>query len=308
MFTIQKLPFGPYGQYRLESADGQTALHLAPAAGANVLQIILNNHPILDGYETPEALAEARGGKSAVLFPFPNRLDGGRYSFFGQEYHFPINNAATGNAIHGFVRKEAFAVDRVVLTNHYASITCSYHYSGKFDFFPFPFQLDLEFSVYTRGVFRMQVQVRNLNHFDMPVGFGWHPYFRLAENTDAHALTLPPCERVEVDNRLLPTGVRTAYSEFAAATPVAGTQLDNCFACTGHENPYRLSLQGPQGKLHLNLESEAFPFFQVFTPEERNSIALEPMSCNVNAFQNGEGLVELAPNGIWNGLIELSLD
>lgn len=308
MFTIQKHPFGPYEQYRLQSADGQTALHLAPAAGANILQIILNNRPILDGYETPEALAEAKGGKSAVLFPFPNRLDGGRYSFFGQEYHFPINNAATENAIHGFVRKEAFAVDRVVLTNHYAAITCSYHYSGKYAHFPFPFQLDLEFSVYTRGLFRMQVEVRNLNHFDMPVGFGWHPYFRLADRTDAHVLTLPPCERVEVDNRLLPTGIRTPYDAFAAPAPVGGAQLDNCFACTGAEGQYRLSAEGTLGKLRMNLDTGSFPFFQVFTPEERNSIALEPMSCNINAFQNGEGLVQLAPNGIWSGLIELSLD
>lgn len=307
MFTIQKQPFGPYELYRLASADGQTALHLAPAAGANVLQIVLNSRPVLDGYETPEALAEAKGGKSAVLFPFPNRLDGGRYSFFGQEYLFPINNAATGNAIHGFVRKEAFAVDRVVLTNHYAAITCSYHYSGKYAHFPFPFQLDLEFSVYTRGLFRMQVQVRNLNHFDMPMGFGWHPYFRLADRTDDHTLTLPPCEQVAVDNRLLPTGVRTAYSAFAGPTPVAGTQLDNCFAYTGKEDQYPLLAEGRLGKLRMNLETAAFPFFQVFTPEERNSIALEPMSCNINAFQNGEGLVQLAPNSTWNGLIELSL-
>jgi len=308
MFSIEKIPFGPYVQYRLQSADGRTALHLVPEAGANASQIVLNGQPILDGFETPEALLEAKGGKSAVLFPFPNRLQDGAYTWNGQTHQFPINNPATANAIHGFVRKEAFEVDQVVLANHYASINCSYHYSGKYDHFPFPFQLDLEFSIYIRGVFRLSVTVRNLNHFDMPVGFGWHPYFKLADTTDAHALQLPPCDLVEVDARLLPTGVRTPYNAFspAKAVPVEATRLDNCFAYAGHDEAYALTLQGPAGQLHLKTDAASFPFFQIFTPDDRLSIALEPMSCNVDALNNHDGLVQLAPNATWHATIQAS--
>ena len=304
MLTLDKIPFGPYEQYRLQSADGQTALHIVPAAGANASQVVLHGQPILDGFETPEALAAAKGGKSAVLFPFPNRLQDGAYTWNGQTHHFPINSPATTNAIHGFVRHEAFEVDQVVLTNHYAAIHCTYHYSGKFDYFPFPFQLDLVFSVYTRGVFRLQASVRNLNHFDIPVGLGWHPYFKLADSTDEHHLTLPQAALIDIDERMLPTGIRTPYADFAAPTPLGDTRFDNCFAYTGNEHSYAIALAGTAGQLQLDLEAESFPFFQLYTPDGRESIAVEPMSCNINALQNHEGLVHLAPNGTWQATIQ----
>jgi galactose mutarotase-like enzyme len=44
---------------------------------------------------------------------------------------------------------------------------------------------------------------------------------------------------------------------------------------------------------------EQFLFFEVFTLPARSSIALEPMTCNVDAFHNREGLVELAAGESW---------
>ena len=48
-----------------------------------------------------------------------------------------------------------------------------------------------------------------------------------------------------------------------------------------------------------------FPYFQVFTPPHRSSVALEPMSCTVDAFNNGGGLVRLMPGATWGASMEL---
>jgi aldose 1-epimerase len=306
MFSLEKTPFGPFEQYVFQSPDGLNSMKLVPGAGANLIALTLKGKSILDGYNQPEALQKGIGGKSAVLFPFPNRLDGGRYQFFGQHYAFPINNPDTDNAIHGFVRHEAFVVDNIVLARNYASLTCSYHYSGKHDYYPFPFQLDIEFALYARGALRLSATVRNYNHFDMPMGFGWHPYFKLSGSANDHALLLPDCERIDVDDRLLPTGVRTPFKAFGTGQSVGQTHLDACFAYKGSKEYYDIELYGAQkDRLRMRLDAKAFPFFQVFTPPDRESIALEPMSCNINAFQNGDGLVELGVNGTWSGHLEL---
>jgi len=43
-------------------------------------------------------------GAGELLSPWPNRIDGGRYSFDGAEYHLALSEPALGNAIHGLTR------------------------------------------------------------------------------------------------------------------------------------------------------------------------------------------------------------
>ena len=37
-------------------------------------------------------------------------------------------------------------------------------------------------------------------------------------------------------------------------------------------------------------EADKFPYVQLFTPPSRKSLAIEPMTCNIDAFNNKEGL------------------
>jgi aldose 1-epimerase len=48
-------------------------------------------------------------------------------------------------------------------------------------------------------------------------------------------------------------------------------------------------------------------YLQLYTPEDRKSIAIEPMSCIANAFNNGEGLkiLEVAEEFKWEVKIEV---
>lgn len=301
MYELLKTPFGKHTRFELRNPLSGNGFSIVPAAGANVLDIKFGNQSILDGHQTPEELESGKWGKSTILFPFPNRLDGGKYNWLGKEYVFPVNNAATGNAIHGFVREEAFEPEFVFLGQDLASIRCYFDYTGERESYPFPFSLELEFTIHDSGKFELQVEVMNLHRTAIPIGFGWHPYFRLANRADLHQLKLPACEKVDINDRMIPTGGRTPFPDFQSLRKVEDTFLDNCFQYGKPSGYYQLTLEGEGQTLSMKANAAEFPFFQVFTPPHRESIALEPMSCNVDVFNNGQGLVRLEPEEIWKG-------
>jgi aldose 1-epimerase len=308
MYELRQTPFGSHTRYDIFHTKSGNSFSIVPACGANVLDIQFGGESILDGYDTPEALAAGKWGKSSILFPFPNRLNKGRYEWLGKKYQFPINNAATGNAIHGFVREESFEVEYCFLAKDGASIRCFYDYDGSRDYYPFPFTLEIEFTISNDGRFRVETEVTNAGDCAMPFGFGWHPYFRLAPTADAHELKLPACEKVGINEQMIPSGERTVYADFHTKKVVGETALDTCFQYTQSSGSPKLLLSAAGRRITLKASAKHSPFFQVFTPPHRESIALEPMTCNVDAFNNGQGLVSLAPDKSWKAGMEVVLE
>jgi aldose 1-epimerase len=308
MYELSKSAFGKYDRYTLRNPSNGHAFSVVPVKGANLLDLYFSGKNILDGYDTPEALEAAKWGKSALLFPFPNRLDRGRYKWLGKRYEFPLNNAATENAIHGFVRDEAFEVEYVFLSKDHASIMCSFDYEGQRPYYPFPFSLDVEFMLFNDGRFTFEVTCLNRHREPIPVGFGWHPYFRLAEKADYHRMHLPACEKVAVNERMIPTGERSEFVDFQRKKRVGDTFLDSCFFNKKTSGAYKMTLEGNGQRVSVKASSRQSPYFQVFTPPHRDSIALEPMSCNVDAFNNGQGLVALAPGKEWKAKMEIAFN
>ena len=308
MYELTKTPFGKHTRFELRNPLTGNGFSIVPSAGANVLDIQFGNQSILDGHATPEDLDAGKWGKSTVLFPFPNRLDGGKYTWLGKSYTFPINNAATSNAIHGFVREEAFEPEFVFLGQDLASIRCYFDYKGEREYYPFPFSLEIEFSINDTGKFEVQVEVMNLHKTAIPMGFGWHPYFKLAHTANLHQLKLPACEKVDINDRMIPLGSTTPFKEFQSLQKVEEAFLDNCFQYTKPSGSYQLVLEGEGQSLKMKASAAEFPFFQVFTPPHRESIALEPMSCNVDVFNNLQGLVKLEPEEIWKGKMSVQYE
>lgn len=308
MYELRTTTFGSHTRYDLHNSKTGNGFSIVPACGANVLDIQIGGQSILDGYQTPEELEAGKWGKSTILFPFPNRLAGGKYTWNGKKYEFPINNAATGNAIHGFVRAEAFEIEHIFLSQNAASIRCFYEYAGDRAYYPFPFSLEVEFLIFDDGNFHMEIEVDNLGETDMPFGFGWHPYFRLARKADGHSLKLPNCAMVDINEAMIPTGKTAPFTDFHALKQVGETALDNCFLHAQTSGSPKMTLSGPDLTLTVKAPVKEFPYFQVFTPPHRESIALEPMTCNVDVFNNKQGLVVLESGGNWQGKVEMTFE
>lgn len=290
-------PFGKFEKHTLISPDGGNTLVFVPEHGACVLDLTFEGTSVLDGYLTPAELDFNRWSKNVVLFPFPNRLQDGRFAWLDKIYQWPINDAHTGNALHGFGADKPMLIKQLELNAESAAVSCEYTYDGYEVAFPFPFRFIVQFILDQRNQLKVEMMVENNGQTAMPFGFGWHPYFRLADEIDKVEMQLPAVQLIGVDRRMIPNGRRYDYDEFEEMRPIGVTVLDNCFALPDNRVETSVYLQGDRGKLRYWQETGPgkFNFLQIFTPPHRQSIALEPMSCNVDSFNNGEGLIILQP-------------
>jgi aldose 1-epimerase len=295
MYQHKITPFGKWEKHTLSSPDGKNRLELVPGHGACVLDLVFDGISILDGYKSPQELDSNRWSKNVVLFPFPNRLKDGQYQWQGKTYQFPINDAGTNNALHGFGAKKPMRVNQLDLSSEGAVIGCEYQDKGDHPAYPFPFTFDIQFSIDQRNQLTVLMAFQNDSEQAIPVGFGWHPYFNLSEKVEQVEVQFPPCEMVGIDQRMLPNGKRYEYDQFAELKKLGATTLDNCFALKDDRVEASVYLQGEKGSMRYWQETgdRKYNFLQVFTPPYRTAIALEPMTCNVDAFNNGEGLIQL---------------
>lgn len=297
MYQHHATSFGKYEKHSLADAAAGNRLELAPGFGSCVLNIELQGQPVLDGYDTAAEMSINRWAKNVLLFPFPNRLFEGRYRWEGKEYEFPVNDGQTGNALHGFGMDKPMEVAAVNTGETEAAIRCACHYDGSLEYYPFPFTFEANFRITGPALVEISLEAYNTGPGPMPFGMGWHSYFQLSEKVDDMIMQLPPCDMIGVDQVMIPTGKRYEYTTFTQPRRIGAEVLDNCFAIRQREGRIGIMLRGARGELQYWQEvgRGKFGFLQLFTPFHRRSLALEPMSCNIDAFNNGEGLIRLAP-------------
>jgi len=299
MFELQRTPFGTYEQYTIASADGQAKLSLVPGFGSCVTGLALGGRELLDAYQTAEEMNINRWANNVFLFPFPNRLKHGQYRWEGRIYQFPINDAPTNNALHGFGMDKPMEVVQTSVGPDKAILVTAYRYEGDNEAYPFPFELEITFAL-APDALTVEMKATNTGDSSLPFGMGWHPYFQLTQKVDDLYLELPPCEMIGVDAEMIPTGKRYEYTTFTRARRIGPEVLDNCFALRQQQGQVALTLKGEGQTLQYWQEvgERKFPFLQLFTPPHRTALAVEPMSCNIDAFNNGDGLWKLMPGGM----------
>ena len=296
-------PFGDFEKHSFENAQGD-GFDLVPQYGACLLDLRFGGVSFLDGYKTPEELVENAWSKNIFLVPFPNRLRDGKYTHEGKNYQFDINNADSQNAIHGFCKDMPMTVDRVIVSDEQADIRCIWQHDGAHPAYPFRFYFEVNFIMTKQAtwknkvLFEVATVLANKDEVAIPAGLGWHPYFALSEKVDDTFLQMPHSQMIVVDDRLLPTGEKQPYTAFDTLKPIGETNLDNGFFITEKGSEAHVILKSKRGKLQYwqTLRNQELNFLQVFTPPHRRSIAIEPMTCNIDAFNNKDGLVVLEPD------------
>lgn len=245
----------------------------------------------IEGYEQYDQVEGQAFMKSSVLFPFPNRLENGTYRYEGREYNFPVDDKFQGNAIHGFVRNESFKVLESEANDAGGSVKVAYYYSGERNYYPFAFGLMVTY-IYTAERLDVKFDIENRGNGHMPIGFGWHPYLTINKRPlDTLKMKLPFVSQVELNEENLPTGNVGDFMDYEEPNDVGDREFDDCYKLIMQDNSI---LYSPEDQIGLAMEaSKECLFLQVYTPPERKSIAVEPMNCNINAFNNQEGLMDL---------------
>ena len=304
--TIQKERFGRFELVRVQREA--TELAIVPDFGGHLIAFNLHRNGqklnLLDSYETPVTLEAHDYYKSAFLLPYPNRLRDGSYAVDGQSYQFPINNQETGNSIHGFKDFYNMQVAAISEDEQFSSVQLKSSYDGSNAAYPFTFDLELTYELGNRNDLTVQVKVTNTHHAPIPMGMGWHPYFQMGERVGNLDLELPAAVQVAIDDRMLPTGELLPHEDFTHFNTIEDRFLDNCFKLLNTSTPVTsFYLRNREMDLQVRFwqSTKQFPFFQAFTPPSRKSIAIEPMTCNIDAFNTGDGLMMLAAGDTFEG-------
>jgi len=301
MFDIQARPFGKYTAYKLINQQSGEYAVVVPEVGANVVELVLKSKdvlfPVIQGYSTDEALEEHTGYRSSRLLPFPNRISDGTYTYNGAVHKLEINRAKEGHAIHGLFYNKPFKVDEYSAGPHEAVLTLHLDYNGERPGYPFLFQAELRLSL-TEGGFESKTTLTNTGGASLPVGDGWHPYFSLNGNVDDLLLTVPDAEEIVVSHRNIPNGELKTFSRFKKAERIGPDQMD-CGLKLKENGEVVTELYDKKTGVKLGVWQETGPtkynYLQLYIPKSRDAIAIEPMTCATNAFNNGQGLIELNP-------------
>jgi aldose 1-epimerase len=305
-FQVIEEKFGAYSSYKLtDSHTGEYAIIL-PYLGGTINSIALRHKEqlieILNGYASDkEASAnQSSSFKGSNLFPFPNRIRGGKYEFGGESFQLNVNFPNENNAIHGLLFDQEFKILESRDGEQGCKLIIVYKPATKPSGYPFEYSLEVTYQWKAKVGFECTSRVTNESEIDIPVGIGWHPYFKAAsEKIDELWIQFPALTVLEVDSKLIPTGKSKPYSTFNKLKQISDTQLDHCFALETVASPAEIIIHNQKlgfgFKIRQEIGKRMYNYLQIYTPPDRKSIAIEPMTCIPDAFNNKTGLITLVP-------------
>ncbi len=202
------------------SIEGESSRAVVTLRGVTVISWTVDGVELIDGYGDDEEFTGQTSMRSAMMIPFSNRIDAGRYRFDGQEVHFHAQDSehAGETVMHGMLRLQDFAItgtevaeDRAVV--HFVSSALR---PGAFAGYPFSVDVAIEMTVTETGL-EFVIAGSNVGDIAAPFACGWHPYFTIGSAPIASLIAMIPAEtRIVPDASLIPIAGDGAFE------PVAG--------------------------------------------------------------------------------------
>lgn len=253
--------------------------------GATLRVYSVDGRDVVSGFGEHEVV---RGGRGNQLFPWPNRIRDGKYTFDGVDQQLALSEPKRHNAIHGLVRHVPW--DLMDFTGDAVTQRVRvYPQTG----WPGTLEGSLTHSLSPEGL-EVKLTVTNIGDGPFPFGYAAHPYFTVGEQVvDDVVLRLPAARYLEVDDRLLPIEVRPVdglEQDFRVPHPLGSVNLDTAFTDLERDTDGRARVTLTLGDRYAEMWcDESMGWLQVFTGEARRDIALavEPMTCGPDAFNPG---------------------
>ena len=252
-----------------------------------------------------------------ILYPWPNRIRNGQFSFGGREYQLP-RPPGQEHASHGFARLWPWTVQRTgadaMRAFCRASVTLGGPDGGGW---PFHSHLIVEYAL-ADSILTLRAEATNLGRQPMPMGFGLHPWFTLPLSRDGtrgtSELRIPAGQVWELD-QLIPTGRRLPVDQgFDARNwrALGDAALDDVYTDLDLEGGwFTAEVREPQSNRRIAVRSDsAFREHVVYAPPNRSTLCLEPYTCPTDAFNLlsrgiDAGVIILDPGERWTGRVEI---
>jgi aldose 1-epimerase len=306
--------------WRLKGPEGTTA-EICPALGFNCYRWHAGGRELL--FCDPHFFEDGRPTRSGVpvLFPFPNRIKGGRFSWAGQAYQLPLNDPAQKNAIHGFACRSPWRVVGQGTAEDSAWLTGEFQASvdapQSRPLWPADHRIRVTCRLF-KDRLQLDAAVENPDRVPLPFGLGYHPYLHLPEPRGGgapDAEVVAPARSYWQLEQSLPTGKILAVEgarDLNSPRTYHGLELDDILTgldLTPDPVSEGLCWRGRVDGVSL-YAAPAFRELVVFTPPHRRAMCLEPYTCTTDAINLqprgfDAGLNVLPPSGSWAAAVAL---
>lgn len=244
--------------------------------------------------------------RGRMLFPFNDRIPEGKYQFNGEEYVFPLN-CDEKDSIHGLIYNRE--MDEVIINDgdEPELILTTTTLKGEFPGYPFCIKIDIHYKL-LKDHLLIDFTVENRGEEQTPFALGWHPYFTFGHNIDSSTLKFDSVEYYDVNENLYYEGHHYPVSgtdlDFTEGLSLEGRELDIAIKC-GERGLFELS--DGEERITMEFDKKLFPALQLFIPEDRLSIAVEPITAPSDTFNYPDtGLIILEPGQRVDGGLRLS--
>lgn len=291
--TLQKHPI-----IILKNGNHSSAEIYAFGGFVNAINVTTTNGllNVIDGFTSVEDVISnaSNGFKSSFLSPFTCRMNKGEFAYADANYkieHFYLEP----HAIHGLLFDAVYEIIATNSNDTEASVSLKHDYKGNDKGYPFAFSIQHKWVLKTNNEVSVTTTLIHNNTVAIPYAQGWHPYFNLGSTVDNYTLQFDSNIMLEFDDTLLPTGKYIIRHEFVNEASLHGVFLDNCFELSK-------AINQPKSVLTYNgisvtiVADNSYPYLQVYTPDHRQSIAIENLSGAPDCFNNGIGLRLIEPN------------
>jgi aldose 1-epimerase len=309
-FRIETRDHGGRTVYSLHDDATGAAASVLPSYGFNLFDLRLPlagavRQVLVASPDFADHPAHPAGNGTPILFPFPNRIRNGRFTFEGRTYQLPATNGP--NAIHGFAMTAPWDViehkavaDRAYIVGSYQ---ISKHSPDSRSLWPTDALLQVAYSLAGRRL-SMTVTVSNPAAANLPYGFGIHPYFRLPfppGGDPAQTKVILPASKYWVLKDFLPGGeVRPVDSrlDFRGGLPRNGLVLDDVLTGLQYHNrrgTARLVDLEKKAEFQLTFDDGIRELVVYTPPQKPDVLAVEPYTQTTDA-------INLQPLGLDAGL------
>lgn len=259
------------------------------------------------------------GSGIPLLFPFPGRIGGAKYTFNGRGYQLEPGDAH-GNAIHGFVLNRPWRVVEQTPSRVVGEFQASVDDPKILEHWPSDFLIRVSYEVRDQELLS-DIYYENTGSGPLPCGFATHAYFRLPLTEGgavADTLVTAPVHKYWPLENMIPTGELLpipAEQQLASGPRLADHKFDTVFTDMrpDADGLIRTKLADPQtGRALTQTFDKSFTQCVVYTPPHREAICLEPYTCVPDSIRLGAegretGLQVLAPGESHSTTIVLTL-
>jgi aldose 1-epimerase len=278
-----------------ELKAGELRAVFVPSRGMLGVSLRYRDVELLRRLENLEAAAE-KGSTAGIplLYPWANRLAKPGYEILGRSVPLDLKSPLLhgdehGLPIHG-IKWAALTWDEVSCGPTRLIARLNWSRPEWLAIFPFRHIVEMTASLEPN---QLTIATTVLAEELMPVSFGFHPYFGLANTPRAQwRLKLPPMRQFELDNQGIPTGQETVFPKKDFV--LGDNHLDAGFRVLDAQPEFSLSDGNHEIVVHF---LENFPYAQIFAPKNKDFIAIEPMTSPTAALNRGQArLVQMGEN------------